>query len=107
MSEKVDSAAIEEVNKEVTAVIAGTGSKHQPYFKLTDDQQATIGCYAAEQGTVNAICRFKGDFHELLYNCKNFPANNKIMQPQNFPTANDLHYTVYVYQLGFNICMNF
>ena len=28
LSEKVDSATIEEANKEVTAVIAGTGSKH-------------------------------------------------------------------------------
>ena len=34
-------------------------------------------------------------FHELLYNRKSFPANNKnIMQPRNFSTANDLHYTV-------------
>ena len=25
---------------------------------------------------------------------ESFPANNKIMQPRNFSTANDLHYTV-------------
>ena len=25
---------------------------------------------------------------------QNFPTNNKIMQPQNFSTTNDLHYTV-------------
>ena len=31
---------------------------------------------------------------ELLYNRESFPANNKIMQPRNFYTANDLHYTV-------------
>ena len=32
---------------------------------------------------------------ELLYNRGSFPANNKkIMQPRNFSTANDLHYTV-------------
>ena len=37
LSEKVDSAAIEEANKEVTAVIASTGSKRQPYLKLTDE----------------------------------------------------------------------
>ena len=55
LSEKVDSAAIEEANKEVTAVIAGTGVKRQPYLKLTDEQRATIGCYAAEHSTVNAI----------------------------------------------------
>ena len=30
-----------------------------------------------------------------LYNHVSFPANNKkIMQPRNFFTANDLHYTV-------------
>ena len=35
---------------------------------------------------------------ELLYNRESFPANNnKIMQPWNFSTANDLHYTVYEY----------
>ena len=33
---------------------------------------------------------------ELLYNRESFPANNKkIVQPQNFSTTNDLHYTVY------------
>ena len=31
---------------------------------------------------------------ELLYNRESFPANNKIMQPRNFSTMNDLHYTV-------------
>ena len=62
LSEKVDSATIEEANKEATAVIVGTGGKRQPYLKLTDEQQATIGRYAAEHGTVNAICHFKGDF---------------------------------------------
>ena len=56
----MDSATIEEANKEVTAVIASTGSKRKPYLKLTDKQRATIGRYAAEHGTVNAIRRFKG-----------------------------------------------
>ena len=36
-----------------------------------------------------------GFFHELLHNRESFPMNNKIMQPRNFSTANDLHYTVY------------
>ena len=62
LSEKVDSATIEEANKEVTTVIAGTGSKRQPYLKLIDEQRAIIGCYAAEHGTVNTISCFKGDF---------------------------------------------
>ena len=48
LSKEVDSAAIEEANKEVTAVIANTGGKRKPYLKLTDEQRATIGKYAAE-----------------------------------------------------------
>ena len=43
--------------------------------------------------TVNYLL-YAGFFHELLYNRESFPANSKIMQPQNFSTANDLHYTV-------------
>ena len=31
---------------------------------------------------------------ELLYNRESFSTNNKIMQPRNFYTANNLHYTV-------------
>ena len=31
-------------------------------MKFTYEQQATIGHYAAERGTVNAIRHFKGDF---------------------------------------------
>ena len=63
----MDSAAIEEANKEVIAAIAGTGSKRQPYLKLTDEQRATIGHYAAEHGTGNVIRRFKGDFSKDSY----------------------------------------
>ena len=34
---------------------------------------------------------------DLLYNRESFPTNNKkFMQPRNFSTANDLHYTVYI-----------
>ena len=51
----MDSAAIEEANKEVTAVTASTGGKRKRYLKLIDEQWATIGCYAAEHGTANAI----------------------------------------------------
>ena len=63
----MDSVAIEEANKKVTAIIAGTGGKRHPYLKLTDEQQATIGCYAAEHGTVNAIRCFKEDCMILLF----------------------------------------
>ena len=54
----MDNAAIEEANKEVTAVIAGTGSKRQRYLKLTDEHRVTIEHYAVERGTVNTIRRF-------------------------------------------------
>ena len=37
LSEKVDSAAIKEANREVTAVIASTGGKRKRYLKLTDE----------------------------------------------------------------------
>ena len=47
--------------------------------------------------TVNYLLN-AGFFCELLYNCESFPANNKkIMQPQNFSTANYLHYTVFAH----------
>ena len=54
----MDSAAVEEAIKEVTAVISGTGGKCQPYLKLTDEQRATIMHYATEYGTVNTICHW-------------------------------------------------
>ena len=51
-----------------------------------------------ERGKTQSGKRIARFFHEML--CESFPANNKIMQPQNFSTANDLHYTVYT---GFKI----
>ena len=47
----MDSAAIEEANRELTAVIASTGGKRKRYLKLTDEQRTTIGRYASEHGT--------------------------------------------------------
>ena len=77
----MDSAAIEEANKEVTAVIAGTGGKRQPYLKLADEQQATIGRYTAEHSTVNAIHHFKGDFpKDSLKESTIFGWNNACLQ---------------------------
>ena len=64
LSEKVDSSAIEEANKEVTTIIADAGGKLKPYLKLTPKQKATIGRYTAENGIVNAIRHFKGEFPE-------------------------------------------
>ena len=62
LCEKLDSATIEEANKEVTAVIVDTGGKRKPYLNLTYEKQAATGRYAAEHGTVNAIRCFARDF---------------------------------------------
>ena len=43
--------------------------------------------------TVNYLLN-AGLFRELLYNRESFPMNNKIMQPWNFSTVNNLHYTI-------------
>jgi len=40
LSEKVDSSAIEEANKEVTGIVENTGGKWKPYVKLTPEQKA-------------------------------------------------------------------
>ena len=63
LCEKLDSAAIEEANEEVTAIIVDTGGKRKTYLKLTDEQWATIWRYAAEHGTVNAKRLFKGKYN--------------------------------------------
>ena len=47
----------------------------------------------AHMSTINYLFN-AGFFRELLYNREIFPVNNKIMQPWNFSTVNDLHYTV-------------
>jgi len=63
LSDKVDSTAIEEANAEVTSVLASAsalGSKRMPYLKLTPEQKAIIGQYAAEHGIVSALHRFQG-----------------------------------------------
>ena len=64
LSYKVDSTAIEEAYAEVTAALASAsaGSKRAPYLKLTPEQKAIIGKYAAEHGIINAIRRFQGNF---------------------------------------------
>ena len=67
LSAKVDSAAIQEANKEVISVIANTGSKCKPYLKLTNKQRATVGRYATEHDTVNTISHFKGKFPQGKY----------------------------------------
>ena len=50
------------IGRPVTAVIASTGDKRKRYLKLTDEQRTTVGRYASEHGTANAIRYFTGDF---------------------------------------------
>ena len=64
LSKKVDSSTIEEANKEVTTIIADLGGKCKPYLKLISEQKAPIGQYAIENGIVNVIHHFKGEFPE-------------------------------------------
>ena len=60
----MDSSAIEEANKEVTTIIVDLGGKCKQYLKLTPEQNALIRQYATENGIVNAIHHFKGEFLE-------------------------------------------
>jgi len=64
LSEKVNSSAIKEANKEVTAIVTNTGGKKKSYVKLTPEQKAMIGRYAAENGVVNIIDHFKRELLE-------------------------------------------
>ena len=62
LSEKVDSATIEEANREVTAV-ASTGGKRKRYLKLTDEQRATIQWDMAQP---TRFVILQGIFHQTL-----------------------------------------
>ena len=61
--EEMDTETIKELNKEVVAVVnSGTMGKRSPYLKVTTEQKATIGKYAAEHGIINAIRHFVVEF---------------------------------------------
>ena len=64
LNKQLDSAVIEEANKEVSKLITSAGGKRSPYLKVTPYQKATIAKYAAEHGIVNSIRHFKKDFPE-------------------------------------------
>lgn len=82
LSKKVDSAAIEEANKEVTAVIGNTGGKRKPYLKLTDEQRATIGKYICHRTSLfhggfsarllkeSTVCRWKKAYLQDFQSCR-------------------------------------
>ena len=61
----MDSGTIKELNKEVESLVnSGTMGKRSPYLKVTAEQKAIIGKYAAEHGIVNAIHHFVPNFPE-------------------------------------------
>ena len=59
----LSSSAIEEANKEVTAVL-GNPVKRHPYLKISPEQKAMIARYAIYHGIVNAVRQFSKDFPE-------------------------------------------
>ena len=64
LNQQPSSTAIEEANKEVTAVLCADPAKRQPYLKISPEQKAIIARYAANHGIVNAIRQFSKDFPE-------------------------------------------
>ena len=64
IKKQLDSAVIEEANKDVSKLITSPGGKRLPYLKITPHQKATIAKYAAEHGIANSIQHFKKDFLE-------------------------------------------
>ena len=64
LNQQLSSTAIEEANKEVTAVLCTDPAKRQPYLKISPEQKAIIARYAANHGIVNAIRQFSKDFPE-------------------------------------------
>ena len=65
LSKEINSATIKELNKEVESVVnSGAMCKRSSYLKVTAEQKATLGKYAAEHGIVNAMCHFSPDFPE-------------------------------------------
>ena len=63
LNQQLSSTAIEEANKEVTAVLCADPAKRQPYLKISPEQKAIIARYAANHGVVNGnreqSCRFR------------------------------------------------
>ena len=125
LSKELDSAIIEEANKEVSQLVTSTGEKCAPYLKVTPQQKVTVAKYAAEHGIVNAIRHFKKDFPEdslkestirgwkkayLLelqsrrragedLAVKELP-NNKISSPLMFGESLDMQVQAYLMELG-------
>ena len=63
LNQQLSSSAIEEDNKEVTAILRDPGKRH-PYLKISPEQKAIIARYAANHGIIKAIRQFSKDFPE-------------------------------------------
>ena len=57
LNQHLSSSAIEEANKEVTAVL-GDPAKRHPYLKISPEQKAIIARYAVNHGIVNGVGQF-------------------------------------------------
>ena len=66
VNQQLSSTAIEEANKEVTAVLCADPAKRQPHLKISPEQKAIIARYAANHGIVNAISSFRKSFQRTL-----------------------------------------
>ena len=63
LNQQLSSSAIEEANKEVTAILCDPGKRH-PYLKISPEQKAIIARYAANHGIIKAVRQFSKDFPE-------------------------------------------
>ena len=64
LNQQLSSSAIEEANKEVTALLRDPGKRH-PYLKILPEQKAIIARYAANNGIVKAVRQFSKDFQRI------------------------------------------
>ena len=60
LNQHLNSSAIAEANKEVTAVL-GDPAKRHPYLKIFPEQKAIITRYAVNHRIVNAVKQFSKD----------------------------------------------
>ena len=60
LNQHLSSSAIEEANKEVTAVL-GDPAKRHPYLKILPEQMAIIARYAVNHRIVNVVRQFSKD----------------------------------------------
>ena len=63
LNQQLSSSAIEEANKEVTAILCDPAKRH-PYLKISPEQKAIIARYAANHGIIKAVRQFSKDFPE-------------------------------------------